>query len=232
MEIQQNTSTLNVSPNLLADSFSDDTDTSRFDCECVANANKSVSRRLRERDPRILDELIGRYHQRLLVYLIRQTGERELAADISQDVWTRVLTHGSKFEGNSQFSTWLFSIAKNRIRDLWRRRSPFQSLDELQEDWGDTGFEAPSKDKSPLELYFDSDNGRSLREAIRALKPRHRRLVELRYQRELSVSEIAKMTGGSHSAVKASLHRAVRQLRQKITSRSRIYMAQARTTSA
>jgi RNA polymerase sigma-70 factor (ECF subfamily) len=225
MEIQQNTSNLNVSPNLLAYSFSNDTDTSRFDRECVPSANKSVSRRLREKDPQIIDELIGRYHQRLLVYLRRQTGARELAADISQDVWIRVLTHGSQFEGNSQFSTWLFSIAKNRIRDLRRRRPLFQSLDELQEDWGSTGFEAPSNEKSPLEQCFDSDNGRSLHQAMRALKPKHRRLVQLRYQRELSLDEITKVMGGSQSAVKASLHRAVQQLRQKIASLAKMTSA-------
>lgn len=65
--------------------------------------NAWIAERLRARDPQILDQLILQYQHRLMRYLLYLTGNRELAEDLFQETWMRVLQRGSQFRGNSQF---------------------------------------------------------------------------------------------------------------------------------
>src|SRR4051795_785810 len=97
---------------------------SRNDTSANSNVGVSesfvISQRLKAKDPCVHEELLHRYQDRLLSYLRRLTSNAELATDLSQDVWVKVLTHGVQFQGKSQFSTWLYTIARNRVLDQWR----------------------------------------------------------------------------------------------------------------
>ncbi|HWU40252.1 MAG TPA: sigma-70 family RNA polymerase sigma factor, partial [Candidatus Acidoferrum sp.] len=91
---------------------------------------KDVARGLRSRDPEVLDRLIERFQYRLFRYLLYLAGSREVAEDLFQETWVRVLEKGHLYNGKSRFDTWLFAIARNLFIDLVRRRSPM-SLDQL-----------------------------------------------------------------------------------------------------
>ena len=93
------------------------------------------------RTPGLLDELIVRFQHRLLRYLLFLTGNREMAEDLFQEVWMRVLTRGGQFNGKARFETWLFTIARNLVIDQRRKRT-MSSLDEL--------FEAGGEDDRPM----------------------------------------------------------------------------------
>ena len=64
----------------------------------------------------MLDRLIELYQHRLLRYLLYLTGNRELAQDLFQETWMRVLERGAQYNGQSKFDTWLFAIARQKIR--------------------------------------------------------------------------------------------------------------------
>ena len=87
---------------------------------------------LSAQDAGLLDELIVRYQHRLLRYLLYLTGNREMAEDLFQEVWMRVLMRGGQFNGKARFETWLFTIARNLVIDQRRKRT-MSSLDELFE---------------------------------------------------------------------------------------------------
>src|SRR5438270_130147 len=90
----------------------------------------AIARGLRRRDPRLLDSLIEKYQHRLLRYLVYLTGNRQLAEDLFQETWVRVLERGAQYNGKSRFETWLFAIARHLLVDLSCRKLA-QSLDAL-----------------------------------------------------------------------------------------------------
>src|SRR4030095_10165396 len=93
----------------------------------------SIARGLRRRDPDLLDRLIEQYQHRLLRYLVYMVGNRELAEDLFQETWIRVLERGHQYDGKHEFSTWLYAVARNLTIDYLRKKSPV-SLNGLMED--------------------------------------------------------------------------------------------------
>src|SRR5450755_5166343 len=83
----------------------------------MAQESTEIARGLRRRDPDLLDHLIEQYQHRLLRYLIYLSGNRELAEDIFQETWIRVLERGHQYDGRHEFSTWLYAVARNLTLD-------------------------------------------------------------------------------------------------------------------
>src|SRR5271157_6446303 len=109
--------------------------------EQVRQESLAVSDGLKRQEPGLLDELIVRYQHRLLRYLLYLTSNREMAEDLFQEVWMRVLVRGAQFNGQARFDTWLFTIARNLAIDQRRKRT-MASLDEL--------FDGSSDDDRPM----------------------------------------------------------------------------------
>jgi RNA polymerase sigma-70 factor (ECF subfamily) len=182
----------------------------------INNENVAIAERLKAHDPAILDELILRYQRRLLRYLIHLTADRALSEDLLQETWIRVLTRGSQFNGDSQVVTWLLSIARNLVFDLRRRRAWSLSLESMTADDNERPLEVPSTEKSPFETFARRENAHLLADVLGGLSPKQRKIVELRYHREMSLDEIAEATGTSLSAVKSRLYRALAVLRPRL----------------
>src|ERR1039458_9448157 len=109
--------------------------------EQVRQESLAVAEGLKRQDAGLLDELIVRYQHRLLRYLLYLCGNREMAEDLFQEVWMRVMVRGAQFNGQARFDTWLFTIARNLVIDQRRKRT-MSSLDEL--------FEGRSEDDRPM----------------------------------------------------------------------------------
>src|SRR6266568_5326299 len=99
----------------------------------MESETSAIARGLRRRDPDLLDRLIERYQHRLLRYLVSLTADRAIAEDLFQETWMRVLERGHQYDGRHEFSTWLYTIARNLTIDHLRRKSA-RSLDGLMED--------------------------------------------------------------------------------------------------
>jgi RNA polymerase sigma-70 factor (ECF subfamily) len=180
------------------------------------NENALVAEGLKRHDPELLDQLILQYQHRLLRYLLYLSGNREMAEDLFQETWMRVLIRGSQFNGNSRFDTWLFTIARNLVIDLRRKRS-MASLEEMCEAGEeDRPFEIASGDKTPFDHLQTSENGALVSEALLTLDPLHREVLVLRFHEEMSLEEIAKFTRAPLSTVKSRLYRGLAALRPRI----------------
>ena len=77
--------------------------------------NAAIAAGLKRQDPELLDHLIELYQHRLLRYLLFLTGKREVAEDLFQETWMRVLIRGGQYNGKARFDTWLFAIARNLV---------------------------------------------------------------------------------------------------------------------
>jgi len=184
--------------------------------EQVGRENVRVAEGLKRHDPQLLDELIVEYQHRLLRYLLYLTGNRELAEDLFQETWMRVLMRGAQFNGNSRFDTWLFTIARNLVIDLRRRRS-MASLEEMCEGGDEERpFEVPSQDKTPFEHLATCETGQLVADALLTLDPLHREVLVLRFHEEMSLEEIARITRAPLSTVKSRLYRGLAALKPHV----------------
>ena len=189
--------------------------------EQVGSENALVAKGLKNQDPELLDALIVQYQHRLLRYLLYLTGNREMAEDLFQETWMRVLVRGSQFNGNSRFDTWLFTIARNLVIDL-RRRKSMASLEEMCENSEDERpFELPSQEKTPFEHLCTLESGQLVADALLTLDPLHREVLVLRFHEELSLEEISRVTRAPLSTVKSRLYRGLASLKPQIESVTR-----------
>ena len=189
--------------------------------EAARMENARVVEGLKRHDAQLLDELILQYQHRLLRYLLYLTGNREMAEDLFQETWMRVLVRGSQFNGNSRFDTWLFTIARNLVIDLRRRRS-MASLEEMCEAGDEERpFEVASQDKSPFDHLATLERGQVVAEALLTLDPLHREVLVLRFHEEMSLEEIARMTRAPLSTVKSRLYRGLAALKPHVESATR-----------
>ena len=178
--------------------------------------NVAISRGLKREDPDLLDQLIERYQHRLLRYLLFLTGNREISEDLFQETWIRVLLRGSQYNGKARFDTWLFTIARNLVIDLSRKRTVI-SLDELSESSDDERpLEFPVSDPSPLEQIQTGEDRAEVAEVLHRLETNSREVLLLRFYEELSLEEIAGVTKAPLSTVKSRLYRGLAALKPEI----------------
>jgi RNA polymerase sigma-70 factor (ECF subfamily) len=182
--------------------------------------NLVIAQGLKRQDADLLDELIVRYQHRLLRYLLYLTGNREVAEDLFQETWMRVLLRGAQYNGNARFDTWLFTIARNLLIDLRRKRS-MASLDEMCEAADDERpFEVASDAPNPFDHFQTQENGERVAEALLTLDPLHREVLILRFHEELALEEIATVTRAPLSTVKSRLYRGLAALKPRVVAAS------------
>ena len=187
--------------------------------EQVRQESLAVSAGLKRQDAGLVDELIVRYQHRLLRYLLFLTSNREMAEDLFQEVWMRVLVRGSQFNGKARFDTWLFSIARNLVIDQRRKRT-MSSLDELFEGRSDDdrpmSFEVADTDPTPFDSFSNLQDRERISAALLEVDTLHREVLVLRFHEELSLEEIAKVTRAPLSTVKSRLYRGLAAIKPKL----------------
>ncbi|HMG88014.1 MAG TPA: sigma-70 family RNA polymerase sigma factor [Terracidiphilus sp.] len=184
--------------------------------ELVRQENLAVSEGLKRQDVGLLDQLIVRYQHRLLRYLLFLTGNREIAEDMFQEVWMRVLTRGGQFNGKARFETWLFTIARNLVIDLRRKRT-MSSLDEMFEAGGDDDkpmtLEVADHGPGPFDRMSNVEDREQIVTALLQLDTLYREVLVLRFHEDLSLEEIAKVTRAPLSTVKSRLYRGMASIK-------------------
>lgn len=181
----------------------------------------AVAQGLKRQQAGLLDELIVRYQHRLLRYLMFLTGNRELAEDLFQEVWMRVLVRGGQYNGKARFETWLFTIARNLVIDQRRKRT-MSSLDEMLElgsgDDKPLSIEVADGEPTPFDRLSNLEDRERVAAALLELDTLHREVLVLRFHEELSLEEISRVTRTHLSTVKSRLYRGLAILRSKLAS--------------
>src|ERR1700678_485601 len=178
--------------------------------------NLAIAVGLKRQDPELLDQLIELYQHRLMRYLLFLTGKREVAEDLFQETWMRVLLRGAQYNGKARFDTWLFTIARNLVIDLSRKRT-MASLDEMSEAGEDERpFEIAMSGPSPLEQFQSREDCAEVGKVLLKLEPTYREVLVLRFYEELSLEEIAAVTMAPLSTVKSRLYRGLAALKPQM----------------
>ena len=166
-----------------------------------------VQRVAQSGDERALSELYDRYARLVYGAGMRYLGDRSLAEDLVQDVFTAVWRGAASFDpARASFATWVFHITRNRATDLIRRRRA-----RVRTVGGDSPFEPGEGDPTgELSRSFD------LASALSRLSPAHREVLTLAYLQGLSQSEISRRTGTPLGTVKSRTTAALRALRESM----------------
>jgi len=152
------------------------------------------------------DEVVARYYQEILNYVAWQVDSLEDAKDLTQIIFTRAYRALGGFRGEASVRTWLFAIARNVIRDFFRRGNPTTSLEAYMETHGEPVLphvELPARTVR-------------LRRALATLPEEFREVVMMFYFEGLSLAEIAEALFLPVGTVKSRLNRARRKLRDLI----------------
>jgi RNA polymerase sigma-70 factor, ECF subfamily len=166
-----------------------------------------VQRVAQSGDERALSELYDRYARLVYGAGVRYLGDRSLAEDLVQDVFTAVWRRAASFDpSQASFATWVFHITRNRATDLIRRRRA-----RVRTVGDDPPFEPGEGDPTgELSRSFD------LASALSRLSPAHREVLTLAYFHGFSQSEISRRTGTPLGTVKSRTTAALRALRESM----------------
>jgi RNA polymerase sigma-70 factor (ECF subfamily) len=173
-----------------------------------------IARGLRRRDPDLLDRLIEQYQHRLLRYLTYLVGHRQTAEDLFQETWLRVLERGAQYDGEHNFSTWLFSVARNLAIDYMRRKKP-ESLEAAEE--GDGPATVPlSGGPSAFDVVAGQEESERILAALACVPVEYREAIVLRFHEGLSLEEIAAATRAPLGTVKSRIYRGLNVLMPRL----------------
>jgi len=156
------------------------------------------------------DELVRRTHADTYTLAYRLCGNEEDARDVVQDAYLRAFKGLKRFRGEAQFSTWMYRITANCAHTLMAKRYRHRH-DELPETVEDTDHERDPAARADA-MAFRQD----LEQALAELSPKLRAVVVLRDVYELPHEDIAAELGISETAAKVRLHRARRQLKERL----------------
>ncbi len=172
------------------------------------SSDKDLIDRYLEGDLDAFARLVGRWERRVVNLAHRLTGDIEEARDIGQLTFVKVFRGLRSFNGESRFSTWLYTIALNASRDRMRRRAARSGL---------TAAWAESIDlHTPKRASERRETASIVSRAVASLPEAEREVVVLRHYQDRTFAEIASIVGAPVSTVKSRMERAIRKLRPRL----------------
>lgn len=167
-------------------------------------------------------ELIRRYERPVFSLVFRMVRDRELAEDLTQDAFVKVLSHLDRYRAEFKFSSWLFKIANNVAIDHLRKRQ----LDTISMDGSPhavtpdaleaSRFDVADASETALDEMQARELGTAIEQAIGRLRPEYRACIMLRHVEGRSYEEIASTLDLPLGTVKTYIHRARHELRRAL----------------
>lgn len=184
-----------------------------------AASDQDVVARARDGEESAYRELVRRYERPVFSLIYRMVRDREIAEDLSQETFIKVLNAIASYRPEFKFSSWVFKIANNTAIDHLRRKeldtlslegSPHAATPEAMEA---TALQLGTERASPLDNVSSRELGGEIEAAINRLRPEYRSCILLRHVEGRAYEEIAEILGLPLGTVKTYIHRARNELR-------------------
>jgi len=183
-------------------------------------------RRARENDPGAVDQLVRRYQKKVYSIAYQMSGsDPEEARDCAQEALIQVFRNLGRFEGRSRFSTWLYRVVVNTCLDARRRRRRWLQMiftrrpgkqNEADADPILENLPAPEDGMDPVSNVSGEELKRDVTDALQRLSEKQRTVFQLKVFQEMSIPEIAAVTGMAEGTVKSHLFRATQSVREQL----------------
>ncbi len=163
-------------------------------------------------------ELFARHERGVYRFLLRSlSGQTAVAEDLLQEVWLAVVRNAAGWEPRARFATWLYGIARTRLIDHWRARREHVSLDATDDDAEDspswTAELAADRTVQPEVRVASRAHAKAFIAAVEQLPAAQRETFLLHAEAELTLTEIAALTGVGMETAKSRLRYAMARLR-------------------
>lgn len=185
-------------------------------------SDEELVRRFNEGDASAFEELLQRYQRPLFNFILRSVRERDRAEELLQDVFLKVLQRSSEFQGNSKFSTWLYTIARNLCIDtsrkmVFRRHRSLDAPLRSDEAEGATLLDrvastVPAADREAI----GQDLQARIAAAIEELPEEQREVFLMREVQNMAFKEIADVVGVPENTVKSRMRYALERLQRAL----------------
>ena len=165
---------------------------------------------------RIFSRLIDNYKNMVYNLAYRMSSSPHEAEDISQETFLRAFQSLARFNSSYKFSTWLYQITLNIIRDKYKKKEiDYVSLDApIETDDSEFYIQPADSTNNPEEIMAQQEDARVIQQAILSLPLKYREVIVLRHLQDLSYIEISNILKLPQGTVKIHLYRAREQLRK------------------
>jgi RNA polymerase sigma-70 factor (ECF subfamily) len=159
-----------------------------------------------QKNPVDFAAVYDRYAQSIYRYFYSRVDSPADAEDLTAQTFLAALESLPRYRHRGYFSAWLFSIARSKAMDHFRRRKPQVELSETER----------SDEPDPFTRVAHGDEIARLLDLVRGLEETDRELIRLRYVVDLSFAEIANLLGRKEDAVKKTLYRLLDRLQVQL----------------
>jgi len=175
--------------------------------------------RLKEGDPAAFDAVYEAYRPRLFGFLVRLSRRRDVAEDLIEETWLRLIARRATLDEDARLAPWIFTVARN-LYFSWRRS---RAVDATRTSELDPSWPAPETGASPFESAARAELERTVERALARLPLRDREVLLLVGVEGLTPSEAAGVCGLPAVVMRARLHRARERLAAEMgTSRAEL----------
>lgn len=170
------------------------------------NDDHVIAARCQAGDTAAFGMLYDRYIERIYRFIYYKTFSRELAEDLTSDVFTKALTKIHTYDDTrGSFSAWLYRIARNRVVDHFRTRKESVPIEDI--------FDIGEENRTVEQLDAIATLNR-VSDYLKTMNPRQREIITLRIWEGLSYREIAEIIDGTEDSAKMAFSRGIRELRE------------------
>jgi len=151
--------------------------------------------------------LFDRYHKRLFNFLARMAMDRELAEDLTQNVFLRMIKYRNSYREGAKFQSWIYQVARNVFSDHYQtiknRKSEFVDVEKMGDRMADSD-----------ETSMMDEQERLLHRSMAMLSEEQRELLVLTRYQQMKYEEVATIMDTTVANIKVKVHRAIAKLRE------------------
>lgn len=186
--------------------------------------DEQLARKASGGDMKSFDELVLRYHKKVMNTAYGMLSDYHDACDAAQEVFLRVYKSLSSFRENAAFSTWLYRITVNVCSDILRKRKKHMavSLDKTDDDGA--AHDIPDTGDTPDECAEKNELQKAVRAAVAELPDEYRTVLTLYEFEGVPYEQISEVLKCPIGTVKSRINRAKKQLRKKLEQKRELFL--------
>ncbi|MFQ3542939.1 RNA polymerase sigma factor SigX [Halobacillus rhizosphaerae] len=164
----------------------------------------------------VFERIYEQYHQDLYQFIMYMVKDRDIAEDLVQETYIKILRSYHTYDNRSSEKTWLFSIARHVTIDYFRKQKRKRARIFDWFDWGEKQETIQDHQPLPEELAIQNDELREVYQTLDQCTVDQKTVIILRYIQGMSIKETASILGFSESKIKTTQHRAIKAIKDKL----------------